>query len=401
MKTFSAAKSLCESLQTAYMQHRVLSKKTVVISISILLIAAAASAQQLDPVLRDALREHKAGNLKRAIEMYSEAIQKNPRSAEAFNWRGMAYDDLGKLDEALDDYNRALTISPDYADAYNNRGEVYRQKKDYANALKDFQNALRFDPKFAEPHYNIGLVFEAEGKKDQAAREFLAYIKAKPDAADQKEIMKKIQALTQAAAPPGAPPAPAPPTAGAPAPTAPPPGPPPPPEKALAKAPMEKKAPGPPPKVAQVPQPRFKPGAPPAQPAPVPGLESVPFLSELPIPHDVLALATQPPDPMQSLVSLAIYLIFAALLFMMAQKIGVGLPWLAFVPIANLYILVKCAGKPGWWLILLLIPLVNIVIWLLVSLGVAQQRGKSVLWAILFFIPCTNPIALAYLGLSR
>jgi len=86
---------------------------------------------------------------------------------------------------------------------------------------------------------------------------------------------------------------------------------------------------------------------------------------------------------------------------MIAQKVGVDLAWLAFVPIANLYILVKCAGKPGWWLILMLIPLVNIVIWLLVSLGVAHQRGKSALWGVLFFIPCTHPIALAYLGLSK
>jgi hypothetical protein len=344
----------------------------------------------------------------------------------------MAYDDLGKLDEALTDYDKALALSPNYADAYNNRGEIYRQKRDYVNALKDFQNALRLDPKFAEPHYNVGLVFEAEGKKDQAAREFLVYIKAKPDAPDQKELMKKIQALTQASPPPGAPPAPAPapPTAGPPTPAPAPPAPGSPAEKAPVKAPTEKKAPGPVPNVAQVPQPKFKPGPPPTQPAPIPGLESVPFFSELRIPPEVLSLAAQPPDPMQSLISLAFYLIFAALLFMIAQKAGVSLAWLAFVPLANLYILVKCAGKPGWWLILLFILnvvavpatlvaggmlgswmiasvillfifLVDIVIWLLVSLGVARQRGKSALWGVLFFIPCTNPIALAYLGLSR
>jgi len=45
--------------------------------------------------------------------------------------------------------------------------------------------------------------------------------------------------------------------------------------------------------------------------------------------------------------------------------------------------------------------LVTIAAWLLVSIGIAQARGKSVIWGILLFIPCTNPIALAYLGLSK
>jgi hypothetical protein len=51
--------------------------------------------------------------------------------------------------------------------------------------------------------------------------------------------------------------------------------------------------------------------------------------------------------------------------------------WAAIVPIYNVYIKFKIAGKPGWWLLLLLIPGVNFAILVIVSLEVAKAFGKG------------------------
>ncbi len=51
--------------------------------------------------------------------------------------------------------------------------------------------------------------------------------------------------------------------------------------------------------------------------------------------------------------------------------------WAAIVPIYNIYILLKIAGKPGWWLVLFFIPIVSIVIAILVSIEVAKAFGKG------------------------
>jgi hypothetical protein len=51
--------------------------------------------------------------------------------------------------------------------------------------------------------------------------------------------------------------------------------------------------------------------------------------------------------------------------------------WAAIVPIYNTYTLIKIAGYSGWFLLLLLIPVVNIVILVVISLGVAKNFGKS------------------------
>lgn len=51
--------------------------------------------------------------------------------------------------------------------------------------------------------------------------------------------------------------------------------------------------------------------------------------------------------------------------------------WGAIIPIYNIYLLLKIAGRPGWWLLLLLIPLVNIVVWAIVCIDIAASFGKG------------------------
>ena len=51
--------------------------------------------------------------------------------------------------------------------------------------------------------------------------------------------------------------------------------------------------------------------------------------------------------------------------------------WAAIIPFFNFYILCKVAGRPGWWLILMLIPFVNFIVWIILSLDVAKNFGKG------------------------
>ena len=51
--------------------------------------------------------------------------------------------------------------------------------------------------------------------------------------------------------------------------------------------------------------------------------------------------------------------------------------WAAIIPIYNVYIMMKMAGKPGWWVLLCLIPIVNIVVLIIASLQIARNFAKS------------------------
>jgi Family of unknown function (DUF5684) len=62
--------------------------------------------------------------------------------------------------------------------------------------------------------------------------------------------------------------------------------------------------------------------------------------------------------------------------------------WASIIPIVNIYFLCKVAGRPGWWLILFLIPCVNFVMFIVIALDVAKRFGKSGGFAVgLIFLP--------------
>lgn len=52
--------------------------------------------------------------------------------------------------------------------------------------------------------------------------------------------------------------------------------------------------------------------------------------------------------------------------------------WAAIVPIYNLYVMLKVADDPGWWLIGMFIPLVNLIVFIVVGVHVSQAFGRGV-----------------------
>ncbi|MDH4475514.1 MAG: DUF5684 domain-containing protein [Verrucomicrobiaceae bacterium] len=76
------------------------------------------------------------------------------------------------------------------------------------------------------------------------------------------------------------------------------------------------------------------------------------------------------------LIGLAILVFLIAAMWKVFTKAGKA-GWLVLIPIVNIYQLLKIAGRPGWWLILLIIPLVNLIISILVSMDIAKSFGKG------------------------
>lgn len=60
--------------------------------------------------------------------------------------------------------------------------------------------------------------------------------------------------------------------------------------------------------------------------------------------------------------------------------------WKAIIPIYNTYILLKIVGKPGWWLLLFFIPIVNIVyaVWTINMLSKSFGKDEGFTLGLLF-----------------
>lgn len=81
-------------------------------------------------------------------------------------------------------------------------------------------------------------------------------------------------------------------------------------------------------------------------------------------------------NPLIVIIWLAV--IVFALIAMWKVFVKAGQPgWGCIIPIYNIYLLLRIAGKPGWWLILYFIPVVNFIISIIVSVDIARNFGKG------------------------
>lgn len=70
--------------------------------------------------------------------------------------------------------------------------------------------------------------------------------------------------------------------------------------------------------------------------------------------------------------------------------------WAVLIPIYNLYVLLKMVGRPGWWLLLMLIPIVNFIVGIIVLNDLSKSFGQGVGFTLgLIFL---SPIFILMLG---
>lgn len=98
---------------------------------------------------------------------------------------------------------------------------------------------------------------------------------------------------------------------------------------------------------------------------------------------------------------IGLYLVFSWLLYRIACNAGQKeTAWWAFIPIVNVFLMLKAAEKPMWWFLLCLVPLVNIVIIAMIWWKISEKCGQPGFWGILMLLPFINIVALLVLAFS-
>ena len=85
------------------------------------------------------------------------------------------------------------------------------------------------------------------------------------------------------------------------------------------------------------------------------------------------------------IVGMLIGLAFIVLMIASVWKVftKAGQPgWAAIIPIYNVIVLLKIIGKPWWWILGFLIPIVNFIVMILMAVSLAKVFGKGTGFAI-------------------
>jgi hypothetical protein len=80
-----------------------------------------------------------------------------------------------------------------------------------------------------------------------------------------------------------------------------------------------------------------------------------------------------------------VYLAFAVLMIASLWKVftKAGEPgWAALIPFYNFYVMLRIGNNPGWYLLLMFVPLANLYAFAKMYSGLAKAFGKGIGWAI-------------------
>lgn len=111
------------------------------------------------------------GNYDNAVGYFENAVNKNPRRAEAWVQVGYCKVKQGKIQEAIRAYSQALQLKPGDAEIHNKLGDAYYYSGRFREAIESYSEAARLRPDCAETFYNLAIAYFESGNQSMAAAE--------------------------------------------------------------------------------------------------------------------------------------------------------------------------------------------------------------------------------------
>ena len=124
------------------------------------------------------------GQLAKALPVYWDAVQRNPKFAFALLKLGTALRHSGQYSEAAKVLTRAVSVAPERALTWHELGLTYRALGKSEDAEAAIAKAIALDPDLPEAHNNLGILLFARGEKARAEAAFHEAIRIQPDYAD-------------------------------------------------------------------------------------------------------------------------------------------------------------------------------------------------------------------------
>ncbi len=123
-----------------------------------------------------------AGQRPMAINLYSQALEREPDCVYALVQRGQALQEERRLQEAIQDYDRAIELDPEYGPAYYGRGWARDWQQNYAGELDDARRGLELDPENCAMYLRrVGSALTGLGKYEQALEAYNQVITLAPN----------------------------------------------------------------------------------------------------------------------------------------------------------------------------------------------------------------------------
>src|SRR5215813_6542356 len=149
---------------------------------------------------------HQKGELEKAVELYGEALGRDPSLWQAEFQRGAAYFSLNRLSDAKASMLGVIKQLAEFGDAPEARqvssraqillGEIALAENNPVEAEKSFRRALELNPNAARAHAGLAEILLGAGKRAEAIAEAKAAIEAGDDRAGVYALLGEAQTLS-------------------------------------------------------------------------------------------------------------------------------------------------------------------------------------------------------------
>jgi len=129
----------------------------------------------------DARQLMESGRVLKAVELYREALSRQPRDPRLHFNLAVALRQQGDTEGQLAHLKRASELDLDFAAAHNELGRLRVRQQKWAAAEKHFLQAIRRDPFFSGAQNNLGALYVRLGRVEDAARLFRQAIASNPE----------------------------------------------------------------------------------------------------------------------------------------------------------------------------------------------------------------------------
>lgn len=151
----------------------------------------------IDDLILEALHEHNAGNLDRAISIYTEILTSKPVPPAPvltvmFKHRGMAYFAKNDFDSALADFKESFENDKRNFRSLYYAGIVYSIQGDYEQAIEVFTESLKVNEYQSHTLYRRALAYYHTGNYEKALVDLTDSEKLGLDNDETKDLHKKL-----------------------------------------------------------------------------------------------------------------------------------------------------------------------------------------------------------------
>lgn len=121
------------------------------------------------------------GENARAYQLYSQAIDLAPNTADYYDRRSTVLYKMKRYEEALADESKAIELDPDRAKYYHGRAVILHDMKRYGEALKDRDRAIDLEPENARYWDQRAVTLHAMERYEEALKDRTKAIELEPE----------------------------------------------------------------------------------------------------------------------------------------------------------------------------------------------------------------------------